>query len=79
MTDLSNNLTHFFINTLSCLDELLYNNDSFNKDANIIEIKRHIKKFLLVNCNHIIIEDALDLDYERTLYIKYCKNCMLNL
>ena len=37
--DISNNLINFFIETLSNLDDLLYNKNNFNNDVNISGIK----------------------------------------
>lgn len=79
MTDSNNNIIHFFIHTLSELEDILYVDKRFINDANIISLKNHIQKFLLSNCDHDIENDTIDIDCERTQQITYCKKCMLNI
>lgn len=79
MTDISNNIVQLFIYTLSELEVLLYNDEHFTSNNNIQAIQRNIKSFLLNNCNHDIEKDTIEIDYEKTQQITYCKKCMLNL
>ena len=79
MTDISNNIVQLFIYTLSELEVLLYNDEHFTSNNNIQAIQRNIKYFLLNNCNHDIEKDTIEIDYEKTQQITYCKKCMLNL
>ena len=79
MTDNSNNIVQFFIYTLSELEVLLYNDEQFTSNNNIQAIQRNINSFLLNNCNHDIEKDTIEIDYEKTQQITYCKKCMLNL
>ena len=78
MTDNSNNIVQFFIYTLSELEVLLYNDELFTSNNNIQAIQRNIKTFLYNNCNHDIEKDTIEIDYEKTQQITYCKKCMLN-
>ena len=77
--DISNNLINFFIETLSNLDDLLYNKNNFNNDVNISGIKRYMRLFLLSNCVHEPETDIIDINCEKTQRFIYCKKCMLNL
>jgi hypothetical protein len=77
--DISDDIVNFFIDTLSRLDDLLYNTNNLNNDVNISGIKRYMRNFLLRNCKHEPITDFIDIDYEQTQHITYCKKCMLNL
>lgn len=79
MTDVSGNIVELFIYTLSELEVLLYNDEQFASNNNIQAIQRNIKKFLYNNCNHDIEKDIIEIDYEKTQQITYCKKCMLNL
>ena len=79
MTDISNNIINFFIHTLTELEVLLYNDETFVSDKNILAVKRHIQNFLISKCDHDIENDTIDIDCERTQQITYCKKCMLNI
>jgi hypothetical protein len=79
MTDISNNIINFFIHTLTELEVLLYNDETFVSDKNILAVKRHIQNFLISKCDHVIENDIIEIEHERMQHIRYCKKCMLNL
>ena len=43
------------------------------QEENLIIIKQFLKKY----CDHEWITDSIDIDPDRSQYIKYCRNCEL--
>lgn len=45
------------------------NNNDYNK------IIKEINSFLLKNCNHVWIDDSIDITPDESKTIRYCENC----
>ena len=49
------------------------NNTEYNK------IIKEMNSFLLKYCNHVWINDSIDIDLDKSQMIRYCKKCCITL
>ena len=70
---------NFFISLLASLEEKIYVNEFLKSNTNVIAIQDNIRKFLIMNCEHVLETDYIDIDPEQSQKIIYCTKCMMNL
>ena len=63
------------INDLS--DAIFFNH--YKNKKNVIAIQDNIRKFLIMNCKHVLETDYIDIDPEQSQKVLYCTKCMMNL
>jgi hypothetical protein len=67
---INKNKNHNFISDL-----LIEINEYKNKNNKIKNILNDINTYLLNNCDHIYVEDTIDINPEKSQNIVYCKIC----